>query len=107
MARRVAGRFLQPVRRCLRWLRGGARLDAALDDLEAATRFLQDALSGGRMEEALSGATPYLRLFALAAGGCYLARAAATGEGEGRAALARFFAENLVSEIDHIRRGGI
>ncbi|MCC0026204.1 MAG: acyl-CoA dehydrogenase [Zhengella sp.] len=76
----------------------GARLDAALDDLEAATRFLQDALSGGRMEEALAGATPYLRLFGLAAGGCYLARAAASGNGEGRAALARFFAENLVGE---------
>ena len=33
-------------------------------------------LAGGQTEQALAGATPYLRLFALAAGGAYLARGA-------------------------------
>ena len=41
-----------------------------------ATRFLQELLADGRADEALAGATPYLRLFALAAGGAYLARGA-------------------------------
>ncbi|MCB1417902.1 MAG: acyl-CoA dehydrogenase C-terminal domain-containing protein, partial [Notoacmeibacter sp.] len=75
-----------------------ARLDAALDDLEGATRYLQDALSGGKVEEALAGATPYLRLFGLAAGGAYLARGAVNGGEAAHATLARFFAENLVGE---------
>ncbi|MCC0032998.1 MAG: acyl-CoA dehydrogenase, partial [Brucellaceae bacterium] len=75
-----------------------ARLEAALDDLEAATRFLQDALSGGCIEEALAGATPYLRLFGLAAGGAYLARGAVNGGDRAHATLARFFAENLIGE---------
>ncbi len=74
------------------------RLIAALDDLEFATAFLLDALAAGRMREALSGATPYLRLMALAAGGACLARAALAAKGGRHAALCRFFAENLVSE---------
>jgi hypothetical protein len=50
---------------------------------------------------ALAGATPYLRLFGLAAGGHYLAKGVLAGLEEGGAhamesvALARFFAENL------------
>jgi acyl-CoA dehydrogenase len=48
---------------------------------------------------ALAGATPYLRLFGLAAGGHYLARGALAavrdGDGANHVALARFFAENL------------
>jgi acyl-CoA dehydrogenase len=52
------------------------RCTAALDALEEVTDHLQKALAEGRMEQALAGATPYLRLFALAVGGTYLARAA-------------------------------
>ncbi len=74
------------------------KLDAALDHLVETTRFLQEALSAGRMEEALAGATPYLRLFGLAAGGAYLARGAVVGSDAARIALCRFFAENLVDE---------
>jgi butyryl-CoA dehydrogenase len=47
---------------------------------------------------ALAGATPYLRLFSLAVGAHYLARAAlgaSKGPGEPAVALARFFAENV------------
>jgi hypothetical protein len=43
---------------------------------------------------ALAGATPYLRLFALARGGALLAKGAASGEAK-RVALARFFSDNL------------
>ena len=52
-------------------------------------------------EAAIAGATPYLRLFGLAAGGAYLARgalAAARDGGQGQPiALARFFAENIAT----------
>jgi acyl-CoA dehydrogenase len=78
--------------------RSADRLAAAVDDLETATAFLQKALAEGRTSEALAGATPYLRLFSLAAGGAYLARAAVAAGAGRRAALCRFFAENLVSE---------
>ncbi len=51
-------------------------------------------------DEALAGATPYLRLFAYASGGCALAEEALAARRLGahaaeRVALARFFAENL------------
>ena len=48
-----------------------------------ATQFLQQALAEGPMDEALAGATPYLRLFALAAGGAYLAKRRACRRGRG------------------------
>ncbi len=44
---------------------------AALDDLAAATAWLQRALAENRQADALAGAMAYLRLFALAAGGAY------------------------------------
>ncbi len=78
--------------------RAGERLGAALDALAEATDFLQAALGEGRMEEALAGATPYLRLFALASGGAYLARSALAEGDAGRIALCRFYAENLADE---------
>ncbi len=79
------------------------RLDRALDDLDEATGFLLAAQGDGRAEEALAGATPYLRLFALAAGGCCLARAALAEGGGGRTALCRFFAENLAGETSALK----
>jgi acyl-CoA dehydrogenase len=74
------------------------RIAAALDDFEAATRHLQALQGEGKQAEALAGATPYLRLFALAAGGAYLARAAVAAKGGERAGLCRFFAENMIAE---------
>jgi len=71
-------------------------LDAALNDLTLATRFLQRLSADGRVEEVLAGATPYLRLISLAAGGAYLARGGLADQG--RIALCRFFAENLLGE---------
>ena len=80
------------------------KVEAALNDLEEATDFLQAALVGGRTEEALAGATPYLRLFALASGGSYLVRGALAGQDKDRVALARFFAENLIDESNALKK---
>jgi alkylation response protein AidB-like acyl-CoA dehydrogenase len=79
------------------------RIERSLDDLAETTRFLQAALVEGRSETALAGATPYLRLFALAAGGAYLARAALADRSQTRIALCRFFAENLAGETSALK----
>ena len=84
------------------------RLREATDSLDRATSHLLKALASNRPETALAGATPYLRLFALAQGGAALAQSAlaarAAAEGgdtdpahPARVALARFFAENLAT----------
>ncbi len=83
--------------------RSADRLDAALDDLDGATRFMQKAQADGKTVEALAGATPYLRLFGLAAGGAYLARGAVAGGDAARVSLVRFFAENLSGECAALR----
>jgi alkylation response protein AidB-like acyl-CoA dehydrogenase len=78
------------------------RLTDALAALAEASRWLGKALRSNP-EAAQAGATPYLRLFGLAAGGVYLAREAlAAARDSGDASddtilLARFFAENLVT----------
>ncbi|MBZ3691437.1 acyl-CoA dehydrogenase family protein [Phyllobacterium calauticae] len=79
------------------------RLQAGLDDLEATTLWLQQTLAGGDISNALAGATPYLRLFGLAAGATYLAKGALGGDNTGRTALARFFAENLLNETSALK----
>jgi acyl-CoA dehydrogenase len=82
------------------------RMSEALDALEAATAWL---LAADRdPEDALAGATPYLRLFGLTAGGALLTRGALAafdlargGAGDPRyrahAVTARFYAENLAT----------
>jgi acyl-CoA dehydrogenase len=78
----------------------------AVDSLERATRFMVGALANNATEDALAGATPYLRLFATAQGGALLGasalaahRAASAGDNDpanaGRVQLARFFADNI------------
>jgi alkylation response protein AidB-like acyl-CoA dehydrogenase len=89
--------------------RVGERLGSAIDDLKAATRHLQQLLAQGRTAEALAGAAPYLRLFGLAAGGAYLAKAALASVGDAaprsamRIATARFMAERLLPECAALR----
>ena len=78
--------------------RSADRISTSLDDFEEATRFIQEQQKAGETQTALAGATPYLRLFALAAGGAYLARAAVAAGGGERAGTCRFFAENMISE---------
>jgi len=78
-----------------------ARLAAAIDALERATQWLL-ATMGPKQADALAGATPYLKLFALAQGGTGLAKKALAmrSEENGAAALAtaRFYAEHAVPE---------
>jgi alkylation response protein AidB-like acyl-CoA dehydrogenase len=76
-------------------------LGDAIDNLENATAWLMAHLNNDTTS-ALAGATPYLRLFANAAGGCMLAQealAAIKRDDEAvstdRIATARFFAENI------------
>jgi alkylation response protein AidB-like acyl-CoA dehydrogenase len=76
-------------------------LDRAFDDLIEATRFLQKLLAEGRLDEAQAGATPYLKLISLAAGGAYLARGGLAEQN--RIALCRFFAENLLGEVSALK----
>ncbi len=57
----------------------------------------------------LAGATPYLRLFALAAGGALLAEEALAARKDGadaaaRVAIARFFAENIAVAASGLER---
>ena len=79
-----------------------ARLDAALADLSETTEWLLARQAAGEVETALSGATPYQRLFGLVLTGCYLAKGALAEAGDGgqanRTALCRFAAENLLAE---------
>src|SRR3954471_23284101 len=85
----------------------GARLGDAVESLDRATNWLLGKLDASP-DAALAGATPYLRLFASAAGGCMLAEEALAGirlddaEASGRVALARFFAENIA-----VQAGGL
>ena len=76
------------------------RLDAALANLAETAEWLLLRQAEGALPVALSGATPFLRLFGLVLSGCYLAKGAlvaAPGQAR-RIALCRFFAENLLSE---------
>jgi alkylation response protein AidB-like acyl-CoA dehydrogenase len=78
-------------------------LERALDELEEATRFLQKAQADGRTTEALAGATPYLRLFSMAAGAGLMARGARAAKDQAHVALCRFFAENLLPEASALK----
>jgi acyl-CoA dehydrogenase len=79
-----------------------SRIDAAIADLAGATEWLLKAQADGKTADVLSGATPFQRLFGLVLASCYLAKGglAKTGDGaeNGRIALCRFAAENLLSE---------
>ncbi|MBV8823484.1 MAG: acyl-CoA dehydrogenase [Bradyrhizobiaceae bacterium] len=88
----------------------GVRLQEAVESLDRTTGWIAEQLDAAP-EAALAGATPYLRLFALAAGGCALASdalaARASGNGAGNGAhvsLARFFAENIAVSAPALER---
>jgi acyl-CoA dehydrogenase len=89
----------------------GVRLGDAVDSLERATHWLLARQHNG-LDTALAGATPYLRLFALAAGGALLAeealaaaRLSANGsDAASRIAIARFFAENFAVNAAALER---
>jgi hypothetical protein len=84
----------------------GKLLGEAVDSLERASTWL---LAQKSSPDALAGATPYLRLFGNAAGGCMLADQALAalrdnGDAAARTALARFFAENIAVQASGLER---
>jgi hypothetical protein len=87
----------------------GVRLEEALDSLERATHWL-NGLKQNDPDTALAGATPYLRLFAVAAGSAMLAEEAlaalklSAADAPARVALARFFAENIAVSASGLER---
>jgi acyl-CoA dehydrogenase len=102
--RRIAGRLADT--NCTSLQAAAPQIAKAVDSLERATRFVLGALADNAAEDALAGASPYLRLFATAKGGALLGasalaahRAASSGDNDpanaGRMQLARFFADNI------------
>ncbi len=86
----------------------GEKLGEAVDALARAT----DWLLGRQHDDpdtALAGATPYLRLFAIAAGGALLSEEALAArkldaDAPARIAIARFFAENIAVQAGGLER---
>ena len=78
----------------------GQKLRDALAALTRASRWLLERVTSAP-NDALAGATPYLRLFGSTLGGCWLAsealaaRSESVGDPQRYVALARFFAENV------------
>ncbi|ABE41515.1 acyl-CoA dehydrogenase-like [Rhodopseudomonas palustris BisB5] len=88
----------------------GPRLRDALDALTRASKYLLEKL-GSSTNEALAGATPYLRLFGSTLGGCALAAEALAardldnvGDPARYVTLARFFAENVAVQAGALER---
>jgi len=87
----------------------GAKLRDALAALERASKWLLERLPSAP-NDALAGATPYLRLFGATLGGCMLAGEALAAKANGEAepqryvALARFFAENVAVQAPSLEK---
>ena len=86
----------------------GVRLEDAVESLARTTAWLLAQLERNA-QEALAGATPYLRLFGVASGGCLLAQQAGAAlrlniDAAPRIALARFFAENFAVQAGALER---
>jgi alkylation response protein AidB-like acyl-CoA dehydrogenase len=85
-----------------------ARLREALAALDRASRWLLERMTASP-NDALAGATPYLRLFGSTLGGCLLAEQAlaankSDGGGKRQTALTRFFAENISVHAQALER---
>jgi alkylation response protein AidB-like acyl-CoA dehydrogenase len=89
----------------------GTKLREALASLDRASRWLLERVASAP-NDALAGATPYLRLFGATLGGCMLAGEAlaardpgeATGDAARYVTLARFFAENISVQAPSLER---
>ena len=87
----------------------GLKLSEAVESLNRATTWMRAQLDK-RPEAALAGATPYLRLFGNAVGGCMLADEAlaavrlSNGAAPARISIARYFAENLAVQANSLER---
>jgi alkylation response protein AidB-like acyl-CoA dehydrogenase len=88
----------------------GAKLREALGSLDRSSKWLLERMSAAP-NDALAGATPYLRLFGATLGGCMLANealgaqsSAGAGDPARYATLARFFAENIAVQAGALER---
>jgi acyl-CoA dehydrogenase len=86
----------------------GVRLSEAVESLARTTQWLLGQIEKN-LDAALAGASPYLRLFAAAAGGCLLTDQALAAlrlgtDSSSRIALARFFAENVAVQAAGLER---
>src|SRR3954469_12666493 len=89
----------------------GAKLRDALGSLDRTSRWLLERVASAP-NDALAGATPYLRLFGSALGGCMLASEALAARNDGEGAgdslrhvtLARFFAESMAVQAPSLER---
>ena len=89
----------------------GSKLREAVASLDRTSRWLLERI-GAAPNDALAGATPYLRLFGSTLGGCMLADEALAarnlGDGAGDSlryvTLARFFAENISVQAGALER---
>ncbi|MGB6732022.1 MAG: acyl-CoA dehydrogenase, partial [Xanthobacteraceae bacterium] len=87
------------------------RLGDAVESLSRATGWLLAHLEK-EPDAALAGASPYLRLFGTATGGCLLAKQALAalrlgGDAAARLAITRFFAENIAVGAGALERTGV
>jgi hypothetical protein len=89
----------------------GTKLREALASLDRASRWMLERLSS-QPNDALAGATPYLRLFSSALGGCLLASEALAARNEANGggdaaryvALARFFSETIAVQAPSLEK---
>jgi acyl-CoA dehydrogenase len=87
----------------------GAKLRDALGSLDRTSRWLLERVTSAP-NDALAGATPYLRLFGSTLGGCMLAtealavRDSGDGDPQRYVMLARFFAENISVQAGSLER---
>ncbi|MBV9532237.1 MAG: acyl-CoA dehydrogenase [Bradyrhizobium sp.] len=87
----------------------GQKLRDALNSLGSASRWLLERVTSAP-NDALAGATPYLRLFGSTLGGCWLASEAVAassesfGDPQRYVRLARFFAENVAVQAVSLER---
>src|SRR3954465_3560286 len=88
----------------------GAKLHDALGSLERPSRWLLERVASAP-NDALAGATPYLRLFGSTLGGCMLAGEALAAKSNGDAGdpqryvtVARFFAENITVQAGSLEK---
>ena len=102
---RVVGAFLAEMKEAAKALSSksalgdaGAALSRGLDALSRAGDWLRTRLRA-EPDDALAGATPYLALFGLVAGGHFLGKSALSGV-PSRIALARFYMQNILPQAD-------